>query len=270
MQNPFIKKEMLIAIRIIALICASFLIEVELLNQLDEPFISENSSINFSSFTRLIGNSSVIISFILLFIFPQKLELLAIVSFYYTFICTIFDLDNPIGICMFYLGISVLYVRGFFINNKKQKIVIIIFISLLVLLCGLHFGLSAFFDALLNKVAYFLVISITFFLILSYKHSIDSNQIQILNLSEYPELVETDVVLLEKVLENKPYKIIAMEVLRAEGTVRNRLNKIYHTLGVIDRMGFISTYFGYEIIFKKEDVTSKDINDNNLPEQSLA
>ncbi|MBO7597412.1 MAG: hypothetical protein J6T70_10260, partial [Bacteroidales bacterium] len=34
------------------------------------------------------------------------------------------------------------------------------------------------------------------------------------------------------------------------GTIRNRLNKVYDILGVMDRMGFISTYMGCNIIFE--------------------
>ena len=74
-------------------------------------------------------------------------------------------------------------------------------------------------------------------------------QTKTLNLAEYPGLNETDVVLLQLVLENEQYKNIARAVYKAPGTVRNRLNKIYDILGVMDRMGFISTYMGYEIIF---------------------
>ena len=75
---------------------------------------------------------------------------------------------------------------------------------------------------------------------------------KILNLAEYPGLVETDVVLLQKVLKNEQYKNIARAVYKAPGTIRNRLNKIYDLLGVMDRMGFISSYFGYDIVFEQE------------------
>ena len=56
-----------------------------------------------------------------------------------------------------------------------------------------------------------------------------------------------------KVLENEQYKNIARTVYKAPGTIRNRLNKIYDILGVMDRMGFISTYLGYEIVFEKSN-----------------
>ena len=54
-------------------------------------------------------------------------------------------------------------------------------------------------------------------------------------------------------LKNEQYKNIARAVYKAPGTVRNRLNKIYDLLGVMDRMGFISTYFGYEIVFSQNE-----------------
>ena len=78
-------------------------------------------------------------------------------------------------------------------------------------------------------------------------------QTKTLNLAEYPGLNETDVVLLQLVLENEQYKNIARSVYKAPGTIRNRLNKIYDILGVMDRMGLISTYLGYEIVFEKSN-----------------
>ena len=61
------------------------------------------------------------------------------------------------------------------------------------------------------------------------------------------------------------YKVIALDVSRSEGTIRNRLNMIYDVLGVMDRMGFISTYMGYEIVFKDEKKKESLPKAKNLP-----
>ena len=50
-------------------------------------------------------------------------------------------------------------------------------------------------------------------------------------------------------LNNMQYKVIASELNKKEGTVRNRLNKIYDVLGVYDKMGFISKYHGCDITY---------------------
>lgn len=49
-----------------------------------------------------------------------------------------------------------------------------------------------------------------------------------------------------------------MIVHRSEGTIRNRLNKIYDVLGVMDRKGFIMTYFGYDIVFEEIKPSPED------------
>ena len=60
-----------------------------------------------------------------------------------------------------------------------------------------------------------------------------------------------DVDLLEKVLQNKKYKEIALELHGNPGTIRNRLNKLYDILQVGDRTGFIAQFYGYKIIFEQ-------------------
>ncbi|MBO4533966.1 MAG: hypothetical protein J5726_09795 [Treponema sp.] len=110
-----------------------------------------------------------------------------------------------------------------------------------------------YYYAIIEKTGYTLVLSLILFLLITHNHfsKAESQGTQkILNLAIYPGLTESDVVLLQKVLENEQYKNIARAVYKAPGTIRNRLNKIYDLLGVMDRMGFISTYLGYEIIFE--------------------
>ncbi len=265
MTNYLVKKNTLLGIKIISTLCALFLTAVEVYNQIQTPTFLAISNINFYSLRRLIGNAFVICLFVILSLYPHKLEFLAIASFYYTLICFIDDFNNPIGICMFFLGISILYIRGFFINKRNRKIIITVIIYCLLLLSKLHFGYDNFLEILINHLGYTTVLSTILFLLIEYKQNIDSNpkskNTRILDLSQYHELVENDIALLQKVLEDKQYKVIANEVFKAEGTVRNRLNKIYDILGVMDKMGFISTYMGYEIVFQNKKYKS----DNEKP-----
>ncbi len=259
MKNLLFKKEVLLGIRIFSIICAIFLFIVEIHNQKNQPAFTTSFSIDLYAIHRLIGNSIVIILSILLALKPQKLEFLAFSSFYYSLMGLTFDFDNPMGICMFFLGITVLYVRGFFLTEKKKKCIALGLLYIVMIFSGIHFGFTVFLDSLIYKIAYTLVLSIIFFLLVACNYKIKSaidKSTKILNLSIYPELVQNDVSLLQKVLENKQYKVIALETSKAEGTVRNRLNKIYDVLGVMDRMGFISTYMGYEIVFAEEEKKS--------------
>ena len=267
MKNIIYEKKFLNTVRIIAILIVTLLIIVTSLRiyRIFNP--SEEISLSGNNIIVITENILAIFFSFLLIIYPQKLEYLAIICFIYSFDFLVFDLDNPMGILMFALGIVVSYVRGIFINGKKYKVFITISIFLSLLISGIHFGYNVFFYSLINKVGYSLVISIIIFLLIAYKNTSVTNMktsSKILNLAEYNSLVENDVILLRKVLENEQYKNIAAAVYRTEGTVRNRLNKIYDILGVMDRMGFISTYMGYEIVFQKDEITKKQENSKNF------
>lgn len=267
MKNLLLRRGFLLGIKIFSILCALFLTGIEVSNQLIRPVISNNSIIDFYSLRRLLGNSFIVILFILLSINPQKLGILAICSFYYAITCSIFDSDNPIGICMYFLGICVLYVRGEFFFKTKQRIIEVILLYLIILLSNIYLGLNAFLNDLLNKLGYTFVLGIIDFLFiasLEYHRTPKIDNSKILNIADYPGLVKNDVLLLKEVLAKKQYKEIAIDLYRAEGTIRNRLNKIYDILGVMDRMGFISTYMGYEIVFQKDDSTSENKTVNNI------
>ena len=259
MKNIIYEKPFLTAMRIFACVASVLLIVVTSLRIYNTFFTKQRPS-DFPNIFGIAVNLVAIILFYLMIIHPQKIEYLAIGSFMYAFVCLTLDFDNPMGILMYGLGISVFYVRGLFIHKTRQKAIIAIIVYICLLCGGFLYSLllhesADYFDAILEMTGYTLVLSIIIFLLITYDHftKSESQAIQkILNLAEISGLVETDVVLLQKVLENEQYKNIARAVYKAPGTVRNRLNKIYDLLGVMDRMGFISTYFGYEIVFKKD------------------
>ena len=259
MKNIIYEKPFLTAMRIFACVASVLLIVVTSL-RIYNTFFTKQTPSDFRNIFGITENLVAIIFFYLMIIHPQKIEYLAIVSFMYTIACLALDLNNPMGILMYGLGISVFYVRGLFIHKTRQKTIIAIIVYICLLCGGFLYSLllhetADYFDAILEKTGYTLVLSIIIFLLITHNHfSKASTQTipKILNLAEIPGLVETDVVLLQKVLENEQYKNIARAVYKAPGTVRNRLNKIYDLLGVMDRIGFISTYMGYEIVFKTQ------------------
>ena len=263
MKNIIYEKPFLTAMRIFACVASVLLIVVTSL-RIYNTFFTKQTPSDFRNISGIIENLVAIIVFYLMIIHPQKIEYLAIGSLMYSFSCLALEFENPMGILMYGLGISVFYVRGLFINKTKQKVIIALIVYICLLCSGLIYALLIlkipvegpdYLDAILNKFGYTLVLSIILFLLITHNHfSKASTQTipKILNLAEIPGLVETDVVLLRKVLENEQYKNIARAVYKAPGTVRNRLNKIYDLLGVMDRIGFISTYMGYEIVFKTQ------------------
>ena len=267
MNNLIYNKKFLLMTKYISLITSLFLTVVETAHIISSP-IRINNEINLHNLQLLIGNCSVTVFLVLLSIYPHKLEFLAIASFYYGVSCTFFENNNPMGICMYFLGNAVMYARGYFIHNSRQKLCLISLFYFLLVITKVRFGRTVFINELIEKLGYSFVLGIFTFLVLSNKNTKSSEKTDkknILNISVYAGLTKSDAPLLQKVLENKQYKVIASEVSRAEGTVRNRLNKVYDVLGVMDRMGFISTYMGYEIVFKDEKKKESLPKAKNLP-----
>ena len=264
MKNIIYEKPFLTAMRIFACVASVLLIVVTSL-RIYNTFFTKQTPSDFRNISGIIENLVAIVLFYLMIVHPQKIEYLAIGSFMYAFACLALEFNNPMGILMYGLGISVFYVRGLFIHKTKQKAIIAIIIYICLLCCGHLYALLImkitingpdYLDAILNQIGYTLVLSIILFLLITQNHlyrAETQTKPKILNLAAFPGLVETDVVLLQKVLENEQYKNIARAVYKAPGTVRNRLNKIYDLLGVMDRIGFISTYFGYEIVFSQNE-----------------
>ena len=262
MKNIIYEKPFLTAMRIFACVASVLLIVVTSL-RIYNTFFTKQTPSDLRNIFGITENLVAIILFYLLIIHPQKIEYLAIASFMYAFACLALDLNNPMGILMYGLGISVFYVRGLFINKTRQKAIIAVIVYICLLCGGFLYSLmflktlqaADYYYAILEKSGYTLVLSLIMFLIITHNNFVKAESQgtpKILNLASCPGLVEGDVVLLQMVLKNEQYKNIARAVCKAPGTVRNRLNKIYDLLGVMDRMGFISTYFGYEIVFEQE------------------
>lgn len=252
MQKPFYKKEFLTIVRLLSVILIIFLTFIEI--KISYTFLHSkfDTKENATFLLTFIENILSLIFLISLTLYPYKLEFLAIASFIYSIQCIVFETNNPMGLCMYFLGMVVLYVRGFFIRKSKQKKIGAIIFLVLLFLFRLHFGIEIFLNTILDNIAYFLVIGVSIFLLMKFHHS--QKEVvseKTLNLADFPGLNQKDVNLLQKVLENKQYKEIAFELKRSEGTIRNRLNKVYDLLGVMDKIGFITIYSNCKIIYEE-------------------
>ena len=122
MNNFLLNKKVLLGIRIFAIVCAVFLTIVEITNQIEDFLHDETIFVCFDSLYRTIANITVIVLSILLAIKPHKLGFLAVCSFHYAIECTVFEFHNPMGTCMLFLGLSVLYFRGSLYTNLNKKV----------------------------------------------------------------------------------------------------------------------------------------------------
>lgn len=214
---------------------------------------------NFNNSKEIIGNSigTILVDIIciicacILVIWPEKFIIISIVSFMYSIIIFIDEPNNQMGILMCLLCYFTLYLRNFFYSHKRIKIIILGLIFFCSWLSEIRFGFSVFLGSFFYTISFLSVICIILFFFKEHIIIETKNQssIKILNLFTYIGTRKEDVQLLQLVLEKKQYLEISQIVFRTEGTVRNRLNKLYDILGVADRIGFVTTYVGYEIVY---------------------
>lgn len=145
----------------------------------------------------------------------------------------------------------ILLARGFYHKKRILKSSISATILIILLLTKLRYGSIRFLQILINDLGVILLstVSLVFIYIFSQNKFNAENKEKKINLAEYDSIKEKDSVLLNMVLNNVQYKVIALNTGLSEGTVRNRLNKLYDILGVADRIGFITTYSDFEIFY---------------------
>ena len=231
-------------IRIIALFSFVFFFLVKLLNILE--YINQ-SSIN--KFICIILDFLVAILLFTLILKPFKTELLGLSCLSFYIDSSLTDVNNNIGILMLFLCLSIFESRGYFYRKRKNKIIITLIFICIMQFQKLRYGFNIFLDDTINFIAFSLLSCLIYYFAIVKKIN-DDNRERTLNLAQFNGLKKDDIEIIVKALENKSYKIISYEIYRAEGTVRNRLNKIYDILGVNDRIGLLAKYSGYNIIFE--------------------
>ena len=84
------------------------------INQLCFLKFNDELVFDYQLCTLFIKTFFSIICLVFLFIFPQKIEIFAIVCFVYSLEISIFQLSNFMNVVLFFLGINLLLIRGFF------------------------------------------------------------------------------------------------------------------------------------------------------------
>lgn len=216
--------------------------------------ISLNLTLNFLHIREYDSPISVILSFItvlcffVIILFPHKIEFLALISFIISSCIIITEESNLMGIAMFHLGMITLYHRGFFIYHKTQKIITVLIYYICLIIAQFIFYRQYFFNNLINHIGMNLVLCLLEFFILSSPRRIKETNL-ILDIKKIKGLDKRDSEWLIMIQNHKTYKEIASTYNITEGTVRNRMNKVYKILEVGDKQGFRNLYSEYKISF---------------------
>lgn len=191
--------------------------------------------------------------------YPQKFSLIGIESLVYSLAMSIIDSNSYLSLLMLCVTFSTLLLRNNFEKIKKKALISFILLYLFELLIPLREGLEVFLDVFFEKLGASVLLGFLLFFSCEFakQQGIRANvKNKVLNLAQYNGIDRSDMYLLKDVLDNKKYKEIAQEIHGSEGALRNKLSKIYKILEVGDRIGFISIYSGYKLIYEPESETT--------------
>lgn len=204
---------------------------------------------------------NVLSALLLLFvaISPNKFGLISIVTFLYALVIIVFDINNPMGMLMYFLGVFTLMARGFLNKNKKKKLIIFALIYIVLNFTKIRFGMDVFASEIINVLGYSFVMTMSYFFLQFFFRceNEDEEKNHILDLSIYPELKKRDADWLFCVQKKIKYETIAIESQMNIGSVKNRMKVVFDVLQVGDKTGFLNKYSDYEIYFGDEKI-SKD------------
>ena len=219
----------------------------------------ELETISYSTLEIILSIFSFLLNFLLILFsailirFPQKLFLIGIEALAYSLGMSIFDSEAIMSLLMLCVTFSTLLLRSNFNNNKKKILFAFIILYLFELLIPLRQGFEIFLNVLFQKIGTTILLGIIGFFSFEYCKQIlskESSNEKILNIAKFKGLDRSDMYLLQQVLDNKKYKEIAQSIHGSEGALRNKLSKIYKILEVGDRVGFLTIYSGYELIYE--------------------
>ena len=209
-----------------------------------------------------ISNLLIMGLFVFVVIYPHKFSLIALACLFYAVSIIPYEPNDPMGILMFDLAMVILNIRGFFRTHTKIKVPLFIILLIALHLPILRFGPITLMDISIENTGFSFVFFMGIFFTYGYA-SRNAPEEKILNIAKYEGLKESGTEMLRRVLDNQQYKVIAIDLQKSEGTIRNRLNKVYDILGVADRVGFITTFTGYELIYKPEiEITENQVAEN--------
>lgn len=262
MNKIIYDKKFLRCIKTLALL-ADIILTLAIIRQISDIRQPDLSRKEFYSCIYVIIEDGIsFLAFILLFFFPHRLELMTICC--YTYALPLEQLlfhgdESMMWILMFCMGCLTLFVRGFFMKHRKEKITVTA-IFFLIIFCGYCYTNKEFLFSYATEVFghVFVLSSIIFFLVTALWKKDNPNEIKTLNLAKYPGLKDYDASVLQQVLDGKFYKQIDLPNEIAKNSLTVHLNRIYKKLGVADKTGFIATYHGWKMIY---DSSSDDEED---------
>ena len=209
-------------------------------------------------------NISLIIVSALLLKYPEKFFLIGIEALAYSLGMAIVDSNAIMSLLMLCVTFSTLLLRSNFDKAKKKILIAFAFLYLFELLIPLKNGLEDFYRTLTDKIGISIIMGIILFFFFEYAKQIikkESTKEKKLNIALYDGLERSDMFLLQDVLDHKKYKEIAKNIHGSEGYLRNKLSKIYKTLEVGDRTGFLAIYSGFEVIYEPIKPVEEPVNE---------
>lgn len=259
MKNFIYSKKIKVSIKIVSVIAILILALVNFLRLVN--LLLGKVKTDFYFWSVVISNFLVMSLFVFVFIYPHKFSLIALACLFYAVSIIPYEQFNPMGVLMFDLAMVILNIRGFFRAHAKIKVALFILLLIALHLPILRFGPISLMTAFIESIGFSFVFFMGIFFAYGYA-SRNAPEEKILNIAKYEGLKESDADMLRRVLDNQQYKVIAIDLQKSEGTIRNRLNKVYDILGVADRVGFITTFTGYELIYKPEiEITENQVEE---------
>ena len=241
--------------RIISAVISGILIILEISSINKIQFFSKLSTpIDIQCSLTHIINFIAIGLLLIVILFPQKFFILAIISFSYALLIIPFDPNNHFGFILYYLGISILILRGILKNNRNLKLLILNLIPILLTFYNFRFGIIRYFYNLLISLLFITLFNISLFFIHSYYKMNLFRYNNSLNLANYKELNERDGRFLQGILANKRYKEIAANECISEGTLKNRIHYIFKILQVSNKQDFIQKYNNFHFYYNSSEI----------------
>lgn len=233
---------MTLAIRIISCIMIPLLLIVNILsiNKSCENFILLNKAFICMNFISVSGC-------IFLFIFPEKLELLAFLSLGYSILHILYCPFDFLALAWQQLFLVLLYLRGFFLQHAKAKATVLLTLFFLIFLFNIHLGFFTFLKLCFWYISAFIILFFIFFALLETKENCETKKD--LNLADFNGTTIRDLEWLLHIQKGGQYKELASSYKVKIQSVKNRLFNLYKILGVGDKRGFLNTYADFNIVF---------------------
>lgn len=224
----------------------------------DEHTVSPTKLL-IKNYILLSGNIVFLCLHIFLIFNPQRFIIIGFASLFYSICYLLSSIQlQCMSIPMLALSVVTFSIYGFFYRKRKLKIIVFTLFYIVCLILPIFSDIK-FIECIISKITISFVMLLFLFFFSEYIKQLNKKQTttKILNLADFKGIVRSDMFLLQEILDNKKYKEIALKIHGNEGALRNKLSKIYKILGVGDRIGFITIYSGYELIFEPEGEKKK-------------